>query len=206
MTGQLFVISAPSGAGKTSLVTALTERNHHMTVSISYTTRPQREGEENGVHYYFVDKSTFTQMIEDNCFLEHAQVFNHYYGTGQHWVEKRLREDQDVILEIDWQGAEQIRRLLPKAIGIFILPPSLHTLEERLQRRAQDSHAVIKQRIAQAQAEIAHCYEYDYVVVNDCFEDALADLQAIVRARRLKIGYQRLHLASLINKLMTKQD
>ena len=206
MTGQLFVISAPSGAGKTSLVKALVESSDKIMVSVSYTTRSKRSSEEEGVHYHFIDEKTFRERIESNRFLEYAQVFDHFYGTGQRWVEEQLRNDQDVILEIDWQGAEQIRRILPDAIGIFILPPSLQTLEDRLIERGQDSQEVIKKRISQAQLEISHCVEYDYLIVNDNFEEALSDLKAIVRSRRLRIAQQRLHLASLINKLMASQD
>ena len=179
----LFVISAPSGGGKTTLVRALTAADPGLQVSVSHTTRARRDGEREGVAYHFVDVATFEQMIAAQAFLEHARVFDHYYGTSRKWVEEQLAAGVDVILEIDWQGAHQICALLPGAVGIFILPPSLGILEQRLRGRG-DPEPQIARRMQDARAEISHYREYDYLVFNDDLALAQAELEAIVRAAR----------------------
>lgn len=200
--GILYTIFAPSGAGKTSLVKALLDQRPELTVSISHTTRAQRPGEVDGVNYHFVDRETFIAMIERGEFLEQAEVFGNLYGTSQQWVEQTLASGRDVILEIDWQGAQQIRRLMPDNIGIFILPPSLDTLLHRLNSRGQDNIEVIERRMAQAHDEISHYTEADFLVVNDQFDKALADLAAIVRAQPLCLENQLNTLDSLLNSLL----
>ncbi len=202
--GRLFIISAPSGAGKTSLVAELLKRMPQLSLSVSHTTRPMRQGEQDGVDYHFTSKEAFLQQVEAGGFLEHAEVFGNYYGTAVQEVKAQRQAGKDVILEIDWQGAAQVRRLLPEAIGIFILPPSLKTLEERLRGRGQDSEEVIAQRLAGAKNEIAHYGEYDYLVVNDDFQKALAELEAIVRASRLHISHQKNHLMALLQDLLNE--
>lgn len=188
--GTLFIVSAPSGAGKTSLVRALRENLDGFTVSVSHTTRAQRPGEVHGRDYVFVNHAEFETMIEAGEFLEHARVFDNYYGTARATVEKALAEGQDVLLEIDWQGARQIRSLMPDCISIFILPPSLRTLEERLKARGQDDPDTIARRMRDAISEMSHYSEYDYLIVNDDFDRALADLRSVVVASRLKTGRQ----------------
>jgi guanylate kinase len=200
--GILYTISAPSGAGKTSLVKALLEQCDNLRVSVSHTTRAQRPGEVNGVNYHFTSRADFETMLGDSEFLEQAEVFGNLYGTSQKWVESALVAGQDVILEIDWQGAQQVRRLLPDSIGIFILPPSLEALNERLNGRGQDDAAVIATRMAQARSEIEHYAEADYLVVNDDFNKALADLVAIVRAQPLQLPSQLTHLEGLLACLL----
>ncbi len=200
--GILYTVSAPSGAGKTSLVKALLDQCPALQVSISHTTRPQRPGEMDGVNYHFITHSAFTEMVKRSEFLEQAEVFGNLYGTSQSWVEKTLAAGQSVILEIDWQGAQQIRRLMPDSIGIFILPPSLEALLQRLNGRGQDDDAVIKKRMALAHDEIAHYAEADYLVVNDTFDKALADLAAIIRAQPLQLKNQLDHLQGLLNELL----
>lgn len=201
-TGTLYIISAPSGGGKTSLVKALIESFTDITVSVSYTTRAMRPGEKDGVNYNFVDTETFKRLLAEDAFLEHASVFGNYYATGKQWVADQLAAGKDVILEIDWQGAQQIRRLMPDCIGIFILPPSREILYSRLKERAQDDLAVIERRMAQASSEISHYHEYDYVVINDKFIDAVHDLQAIIKSRRLMCKNQRSRYAQLIKNLL----
>jgi len=183
--GNLFVIAAPSGAGKTSLVNALVDSLEKIQVSISHTTRMPRPGEEHGVNYYFISKRDFEQEIAQGHFLEYAIIFESLYGTSKTWVEKTLDEGIDVILEIDWQGYHQIKKMLPSAIGVFILPPSLEALKERLVGRQQDSMAVIEKRLQDAQTTISHVKEFDYVVVNDDFDQTLKDLSVIIAASRL---------------------
>jgi guanylate kinase len=200
--GILYTVSAPSGAGKTSLVKALLDQCPALTVSISHTTRAQRPGEINGVNYHFIDHNTFMDMTGRGEFLEQAEVFGNLYGTSQRWVKETLAAGRDVILEIDWQGAQQIRRLMPDSIGIFILPPSLPALLQRLNGRGQDDSAVIEKRMAQARDEITHYSEADYLVVNDTFDKALADLAAIVRAQPLQSSNQREHLQELLTHLL----
>lgn len=201
--GTLYIISAPSGAGKTSLVRELVDSMADIRVSVSHTTRPVRPGEKDGVNYHFTIPPTFERMIEDDIFLEHALVFGNYYGTSRDWVEQQLREGIDVILEIDWQGAQQVRAKMPASVGVFILPPSKAVLESRLRGRAQDSDEVIARRLSEAVTEMSHYAEYDYVVVNDDFDTALADLRAIVRARRQRMEVQRTRQASTIKGLLS---
>lgn len=185
-TGILYTVSAPSGAGKTSLVRALLEQEPGLELSISHTTRPRRDGERDGVDYFFVEDAAFDRMVSEQAFLEHARVFDNQYGTSRQAVEQQLAGGRDVLLEIDWQGAQQVCEQVPDAIPIFILPPSRAALAERLQGRGLDSDDVIARRMAAAIDEMSHYNECDYLVVNDDFETALADLRAIVRAGRLR--------------------
>lgn len=200
--GTLYIISAPSGAGKTSLVKSLVEKTAGISVSVSHTTRPMRPGERDGVHYHFVDQVTFGAMIEAKAFVEYARVFDNFYGTSLTGALDKVREGIDVILEIDWQGAQQVRRKIPESVGIFILPPSRAILEQRLRARGQDSDEVITRRTREAVAEMSHHAEFDYLVVNNDFDTALADLQAIVRARRLRIAAQTRRLKKLLVDLL----
>ncbi len=203
-TGNLYVISAPSGTGKTTLVKTLVDSLPNVTVSISHTTRSKRPAEIHGVNYYFASESEFNQMVKENAFLEHATVFNNMYGTSRAWVEETLQRGMDVILEIDWQGAQQIQQLLPSCISIFILPPSLDALSQRLMQRNQDHADIIQKRLADAQETISHVSDYDYVVLNDDFETALDDLKTIVRAGRLAEDRQVKRLASLLITLQAR--
>ncbi len=200
-TGTLFIVTAPSGAGKTSLVKALVEREQHLCVSISHTTRAMRPSEEDGVNYHFGSEAEFMEMLQAGDFLESAQVYGNYYGTSQRWINEQLDSGFDVILEIDWQGALQVRNLDPTACSIFILPPSLETLKTRLQGRAQDDAETIESRMKQAVTEISHVAEADFVVVNEDFETALDDLSAIIRSRRLTVKSQETNQASLLSSL-----
>lgn len=202
--GTLFIVSAPSGAGKTSLVNALQSHVQDMTISVSHTTRGQREGEVDGKDYYFVNDETFSTMLERSAFLEHARVFDHYYGTARVTVEQALNKGRDVILEIDWQGAQQIRKLLPDSLSIFILPPSRAALRSRLQQRGQDQPEVIAKRMQDAAAEMSHCTEYDYILVNDVFEEALNELRSIVDAARLRTSLQSRALHALLAGLLSE--
>jgi guanylate kinase len=186
MIGSLFIVTAPSGAGKTSLVRSLLEMDKLVSLSISYTTRAMRPGEEDGEDYHFVSEERFLQMLEEGDFLESAEVHGARYGTSQTLVESVLAEGRDLVLEIDWQGAAQVRSLYPSAVGIFVLPPSLEELARRLHNRAQDSAEVIARRLAAARDEISHVGEFDYVIINDRFETAIHDLLAIIRAQRLR--------------------
>ena len=180
----LFVVASPSGGGKTSLVNALLQQDEHVALSVSHTTRAPRPGEEEGVHYYFVDDPTFDSLAEKGAFLEHARVFGSRYGTGRAAVAHQLASGFDVLLDIDWQGARQVRKSFPAARTIFILPPSLEVLRNRLANRGQDSMEVIERRMKDARAEISHWNEFDFVIINDDFDQALADLQSIVRHRK----------------------
>lgn len=202
MSGTLYIVSAPSGAGKSSLVQALIQGDDQLRLSISYTTRPPRPGEEDGVHYHFVTRETFLDMLGQGAFLESAEVYGHYYGTSQAWIEAEMAQGHDVLLEIDWQGAAQVRRLFPSAISIYILPPSLEELARRLRNRRQDTPEVIARRLAAAREDITHALEYDYLVVNDDFQVALDDLHAIVRSRRLTVERQQTALAGLLRSLI----
>lgn len=186
MRGLLFVITAPSGAGKSSLIDALLREDPHLKLSISYTTRPPRPGEQNGREYHFVDDKTFLGMLERGEFFESALVHGNRYGTAQSVIREALARGQDLMLEIDWQGAQQVRRLLPEAIGVFILPPSVEDLERRMRARGQDSDDVIRRRMAGAAEEMSHSPEFNYVIVNKDFEIAKQDLQAIIRTERLR--------------------
>ena len=201
--GNLFVISAPSGAGKTSLVKALVETFPGIRVSVSHTTRQIRPGETDGVNYHFVTRETFVEMAQRGEFLEHAEVFGNLYGTSQRWVEEQLEKGGDIILEIDWQGAQQIRRLMPSAVTIFILPPSRAVLIERLRNRGQDSEDIITRRTAAAISEMTHYAESDYLLINDQFQQALADLAAIVHSQRLRQGRQDVLHQALISSLLS---
>ncbi|MCX2778614.1 guanylate kinase [Microbulbifer thermotolerans] len=201
-TGTLFTVSAPSGAGKTSLVKALVDSDNQVTVSVSHTTRPMRPGERDGVNYHFVDRDAFVEMLNRNAFLEHAQVFDNFYGTSREWVEQTLASGRDVILEIDWQGAAQVRRLLPDTVGIFILPPSQQALRERLTGRGQDEQSVIEKRMAQAIDEMSHYVEADYLVINDNFDEALRELRAIVTAQRSRLQCQQQRHGALLEALL----
>jgi guanylate kinase len=199
--GTLYVISAPSGAGKTSLVRELVAADADIRVSVSHTTRPMRPGEVDGRDYHFVDEPTFRAMAAEGAFLEHAQVFDNFYGTSRATIEDQLRAGVDIILEIDWQGAGQVRRVMD-CVSIFILPPSRQALEERLQGRGQDSAEVIARRMRDAESEMSHYGEFDYLVINDEFTAALDDLRAIVRARRLRLSaQQRRHRETLADLL-----
>jgi len=203
--GTLYVISAPSGAGKTSLVKALLDTLDGIEVSVSHTTRAMRPGEVDGKDYHFVDAERFLAMVVDGDFLEHAQVFDNYYGTSKQAVQERLQRGRDVILEIDWQGAQQVRKLFADCRSIFILPPSKAALRERLTGRGQDSEAIIERRLRDAEADMSHYDEFNFVVVNDDFEQALAELRAIVIAQRLTLDRQAVRLRELIGELTGDQ-
>lgn len=201
MTGILFIVTAASGAGKTSLVRALLESDNQLRKSVSYTTRPARPGEEDGRHYNFVSQQKFADMLKQREFLEHAEVHGNHYGTSKSWIERAMQGGHDILLEIDWQGAQQVRRTFPQAIGIFILPPSLASLEERLKARGQDSPEVITSRLKAARVEMSHVPEFDYVIINDKFEQAVQELICIVRSNRLKLKPQLERHRDLINHL-----
>jgi len=201
-TGTLYIVSAPSGAGKTSLVKALLDAQPQVRVSVSHTTRPMRPGEVDGVNYHFVSREEFLERLQHDEFLEHAEVFGNLYGTSQRWVEQTLDEGYDLILEIDWQGAQQVRRLMPQAKSIFILPPSQEALRQRLTNRGQDSDEVIDKRMREAVSEMAHYVEYDYLVINDDFAHALIDLQAIFRANQLLQSAQQKRFEGLLKQLL----
>jgi guanylate kinase len=191
---NLYVVAAPSGGGKTSLIKALLERDSQVSLSVSYTTRSARPGEKDGVHYHFIDEPAFAGLIEKNALIEHAEVFGHQYGTGRETVKELLHAGFDVLLDIDWQGARQIRKSFPACCTIFILPPSMETLRNRLGSRGQDSEDVIEARMLEARDEIAHSSEFDYLIINDDFDKALADLQSIIRHRKLhRPGQQKLY-------------
>jgi guanylate kinase len=200
--GCLFVLSAPSGAGKTSVVAALLEREPGIGLSVSYTTRAPRPGERDGVHYHFVDEPRFLELKARGEFLEHAFVHGHWYATSAVWLSDQVARGRDVLLEIDWQGAAQVRRLIPAAVHVFILPPSLAALRERLERRGQDAPAVIVRRIEAAREEMRHWNEFDYVIMNQDFATAVDDLCAIVRAARLTAPRQGARHARLLDGLL----
>jgi guanylate kinase len=201
--GKLFVIAAPSGAGKTSLVRSLMQRRPELRFSISYTTRKQRPNERHEHDYFFVDKPQFERMVAAGDFLEHARVFDNYYGTSRQQVERLLDEAQDVLLEIDWQGAQQIRRALPECRSIFVLPPSRAALEQRLRNRGTDSDEVIARRLRDSLADLSHWNEFDYIVVNDDFDRATDDLEAIVSGKGEHLRRDRAELRELLAKLLT---
>lgn len=202
--GKLYIISAPSGAGKTSLVKQLVADIDRLTVSVSHTTRPMRPGEVHGRDYYFVPVADFQAMLEQQAFLEHAQVFDNFYGTAQQTVEENLSKGLDVILEIDWQGAQQIKKLLPDSLSIFILPPSTAILQQRLRNRGQDDEQIIARRMRDAVTEISHYDEFDYLVVNDVFEQALTELKSILIANRLTRQRQQHNLELLLKALLSQ--
>jgi guanylate kinase len=200
--GNLLIVAAPSGAGKTSLVNALLAADERLALSVSHTTRAARPGEQDGQHYHFISNEEFQQRVAAGEFVEHALVFGHHYGTHAGFLSERLEKGLDVILEIDWQGARQVREGFPDCRSIFILPPSLETLRQRLARRATDSEAVISGRMQAARAEISHWAEFDYLVVNDDFDHALADLQSIIRSLRLGRSRRRQEIANLLAELL----
>ena len=202
MAGNLYVVAAPSGAGKTTLVRLLLEKETAVRLSISFTTRGPRPGEQNGREYHFADKETFQAMIARQEFLEWAEVHGNYYGTSKKWIADQLEAGSDVLLEIDWQGAQQVRALFPLAIGIFIMPPSMEELTRRLVGRGTDSPEVIAGRLAAAQAEMRHVGEFDYVIINDQLDQALDDLRAVVRASGLSLGAQRARHAALFARMI----
>jgi guanylate kinase len=195
--GLLFVVTAPSGAGKSSLINAVLAEDAGLRLSVSYTTRPPRPAEQHGREYHFVDDATFISMLERGEFLESAEVHGHHYGTSQVAIAGALQGGYDLVLEIDWQGAQQVRRLHPECVGIFLLPPSLDELERRLRARGQDSEPVIARRMAAARDEIAHFSESDYVIINKDFESAKRDLLAIFRAERLVTSRQLARIGEL---------
>ena len=201
MNGNLFIIAAPSGAGKSSLVAALLAEDRLAKLSVSYTTRPPRPGEVSGKDYHFVDRETFLQIATRGEFLESAEVYGNLYGTSQRWINDTLATDHDVVLEIDWQGAQQVRRIFSDAISIFILPPSLQALKTRLEGRKQDSAETIQRRLAAAREDLSHVSEFDYVIINNNFTDAVKDLVGIVRTQRLKLARQVTAHAALLHNL-----
>lgn len=200
--GRLYIISAPSGAGKTSLINNIVLLVDKLVVSISYTTRTQRANEIDGVDYFFTSVDSFNAMIKQQAFLEYAQVFDYFYGTALSTIEKSLHSGKDIILEIDWQGAQQVRRLLPDAISIFILPPCIEALHDRLQERKQDSVDIIERRMQDAVSAMTHYAEYDYLIVNHDFNTALTELKSIILAQRLKTPRQQQQLQALLVNLL----
>ncbi|MGB7502427.1 MAG: guanylate kinase [Azonexus sp.] len=202
MSGKLYVVAAPSGAGKTTLVRLLLDSEPDVHLSISYTTRSPRPGELDGREYHFVDVATFRVMLARGDFLEWAEVHGNFYGTSRKWIADQLAAGHDVLLEIDWQGAQQVRGAFPDAIGVFILPPSMEELTRRLTGRGTDSADVIERRLAAAQAEMRHVGEFDYVIINDSLEQALDDLRAVVRASRLTLEGQRVRHAALFARMI----
>ena len=204
--GTLYIIAAASGTGKTSLAESLAETMPNIKISISHTTRPIRANESKDKHYYFISKEEFESLITENAFLEYAEVFGHYYGTSRSLVEKELDAGVDVVLDIDWQGARQVKEQFDSAISIFLLPPSRKELYSRLKRRNSDTDEVINKRLATASSEIYHYKEFDIVVINDKFESALLDLQAIVRCQRLKLKNQEIKYRDLLDELIGERD
>lgn len=200
--GTLYIFAAPSGAGKTSLVKALLDKSDGIEVSVSHTTRAPREGEVDGVNYHFTDIAAFNVMVNEGAFLEHAQVFDNLYGTARANIEQRLAAGVDVILEIDWQGARQVRQQFPDSLGVFILPPSRQALEDRLRGRGQDGDEVIARRMRDAESEMSHYAEFDYLVINDDFETALEELKAIITANRLRSPLQASRHGEMLNELL----
>ena len=201
MSGVLFIVSSPSGGGKTSLVRALLEAEPEVRLSVSYTTRAPRPGEADGRDYHFVTPPVFERMLEAGEFLESAVIYGNRYGTSQKWIERERAEGRDVLLEIDWQGAQQVRRLLRQVVSIFILPPSPEVLESRLKGRGEDSEEIVTRRLAAARHEIAHVSEYEYVIINEDFNRAAQDLRSIIRAERLKLPRQLARHSNVINRM-----
>ena len=202
VNGILFIVSAPSGAGKTSLLRELVPDDERLVMSVSHATRPRRPGEEDGVHYHFVSVEKFEQLVGEGAFLEHARVFDNYYGTAEAAVRNQLGRGLDVVLEIDWQGARQVRTRFPEAVSVFIAPPSIDALHARLSNRGQDSAEVVERRMRDARTELAHFPEYDYLVINDDFSTALNDLRAIVRAQRLREPRQARRFAGALGEML----
>lgn len=204
MAGNLYIVAAPSGAGKTTLVRRLLAEDSAIRLSISYTTRAPRTGEKNGREYHFVDIATFKTMIAQGDFLEWAEVHGNFYGTSKSWISSEMAAGRDVLLEIDWQGAQQVRQYFPQAIGVFILPPSLEVLAQRLRGRGTDAEEVIARRLAAAGEEMRHVGEFDYVIINDDLEQALADLLAVSRATRLTFTQQQQRYTQLFSQLISQ--
>lgn len=204
-TGNLFIVAAPSGGGKTSLVKKLVSDLDNIAVSVSHTTRKKRPGELNGVDYFFIDEQAFMSMVEQSAFVEHANVFNHFYGTSVAQITQRLNAGIDVVLDIDWQGAQQIRHSFADAVSIFVIPPSLEVLKQRLTNRQQDDDQVINNRMQNARNELGHYAEFDYLIVNDDFAKAAAELQSIVVANRLLMGRQSTQQRKLLSFLLSSQ-
>ena len=202
--GILFIISAPSGAGKTSLVNALIKSDPRLTLSISYTTRPRRTAETDKVSYHFIDERSFNDMVASDSFLEYARVFDHFYGTGRQWVMDKLGKRTDVLLEIDWQGAQQVRRNMANTVSLFILPPSFQALEDRLRGRGDDI-AQVKRRMEDARRELSHYGEYDYLVINEDFECALQELRAIIDAKRHNYPLQKRFFDEFAGQLLEQK-
>ena len=200
--GTLYIVTAPSGAGKTTLVHAVLEREPGLALSVSYTTRPPRPGEVDGRDYRFVGKEEFLRLRDGGELLEWAEVHGNYYGTSRTWIETQLQQDRDVLLEIDWQGARQVRRMFPHAVSVFILPPSIATLEARLRHRGTDSEATIARRLAAAREEMRHVEEFDYAIINDRLERAIDELTAVVRAARLRLAVQKRRHATYFAQLL----
>ena len=205
MSGNLFIVSAPSGAGKTSLVHALLNINPLIKLSVSYTTRTPRPGEQDGRDYHFVDRAAFVAMMNRGEFLESAEVYGNLYGTSQTWINRETAEGRDILLEIDWQGAAQVRRLFPESISIFILPPSLEALGQRLKGRGKDNAEVIAKRMAAVREDVAHVAEFDYVIINDILNEALRELNAVVLAARVRGAVQLARHQGLINQLQNPE-
>ena len=205
MPGNLFVISAPSGAGKTSLVHALLNINPQIQLSVSYTTRNPRPGEQDGKAYHFVSRGTFVAMAGRGEFLESAEVYGNLYGTSQKWISAEIAKGNDILLEIDWQGALQVRKLFPECIGIFILPPSIDALEQRLKGRGKDNDEVIARRLAAAREDVSHVAEFDYVIINDNLNEALRELNAVALSARLRCANQLARHQTLINQLQNPE-
>lgn len=202
-SGTLYIVSAPSGAGKTSLVTALIKADKRVSVSVSHTTRAMRPGEQHGVNYHFVSHDDFKGLIAKGDFLEHAEVFGNFYGTSRSALQEVLDQGNDLILEIDWQGAQQVRKLMPEALSVFILPPSQQALRQRLDGRGQDSEEIIAGRMKEAVSEMVHYDEYDYVIINDDFDVALEDLKAVFRSNRLLLKKQQQRNSGLLKELLS---
>ncbi|MDO8291677.1 MAG: guanylate kinase [Gallionella sp.] len=205
MLGNLFIISAPSGAGKTSLVHALLNINAQLDLSISYTTRKPRPGEHDGKDYHFVSREVFLAMTARGEFLESAEVYGNLYGTSQTWISKEIDKGRDILLEIDWQGAAQVRRLFPECISVFILPPSMEALEQRLKGRGKDNNEVITRRMAAVREDVAHVAEFDYVIINDNLNEALRELNAVVLSTRVRRAGQIIRHQALINQLQNPE-
>ncbi len=204
--GTLYIVSAPSGAGKSSLISSVIKNSppNSIKVSVSHTTRAPRAGENNGEHYHFVSKNEFTALIEQNAFFEYAEVFGNFYGTSRLWIEEMLNQGIDLFLDIDWQGAQQVRKAMPEAKSIFILPPSCEELERRLNHRGQDSAEVIAKRMAQAKSEMSHYDEYDYLIINDNFDLASSSIINILQTERLKLSKQASQHQNMLNKLLAE--
>lgn len=205
-TGNIYIVVAPSGAGKTSLVGALLKAEPKVGLSVSYTTRAPRAGEVDGQHYHFVAREAFEHMIGQSDFLEYAEVYGNYYGTSASWIKSQLEEGKDILLEIDWQGASQVRQIFPRAVGIFIMPPSMEELERRLRGRATDSEEVIVRRLSAARAEIDKVSEYDFIIVNDDFERAKTDLISVIHSQRLRSDVQMVKLTKTLARMGSVQS